>query len=112
MAFVLYKHLGSYLSTENASMKLSSETLATNYSLIVNSPVITASISKDSTKVYLSDPVIFTVKHLLVGGHRSEGTTHIEYIHLYFCCAEYRFKANEMQLCSSVDYIILYYIIY
>ncbi|XP_031440561.1 adhesion G protein-coupled receptor L3-like isoform X11 [Clupea harengus] len=65
MAFVLYKHLGSYLSTENASMKLSSETLATNYSLIVNSPVITASISKDSTKVYLSDPVIFTVKHLL-----------------------------------------------
>ncbi|XP_063043002.1 adhesion G protein-coupled receptor L3-like [Engraulis encrasicolus] len=65
MAFVLYKHLGSYLSTENASMKLSSEALATNYSLIVNSPVITASISKDSSKVYLSDPVIFTVKHLL-----------------------------------------------
>ncbi|KAG5261284.1 hypothetical protein AALO_G00302170 [Alosa alosa] len=65
MAFVLYKHLGSYLSTENASMKLSNEALATNYSVIVNSPVITASISKDSTKVYLSDPVIFTVKHLL-----------------------------------------------
>ncbi|XP_076145715.1 adhesion G protein-coupled receptor L3 [Alosa pseudoharengus] len=65
MAFVLYKQLGSYLSTENASMKLSNEALATNYSVIVNSPVITASISKDSTKVYLSDPVIFTVKHLL-----------------------------------------------
>ncbi|XP_052416556.1 adhesion G protein-coupled receptor L3-like isoform X13 [Carassius gibelio] len=64
MAFVLYKHLGSYLSTENASMKFSSETLNTNYSVIVNSPVITAAINKDSNKVYLSDPVIFTVRHI------------------------------------------------
>ncbi|KAL1270501.1 hypothetical protein QQF64_029517 [Cirrhinus molitorella] len=64
MAFVLYKHLGSYLSTENASMKFSSETLNTNYSVIVNSPIITAAINKDSNKVYLSDPVIFTVKHI------------------------------------------------
>uniref|UniRef100_A0A8C2BVU1 Adhesion G protein-coupled receptor L3 n=1 Tax=Cyprinus carpio TaxID=7962 RepID=A0A8C2BVU1_CYPCA len=64
MAFVLYKHLGSYLSTENASMKFSSETLNTNYSVIVNSPVITAAINKDSNKVYLSDPVIFTVQHI------------------------------------------------
>ncbi|XP_059374420.1 adhesion G protein-coupled receptor L3-like isoform X19 [Carassius carassius] len=64
MAFVLYKHLGSYLSTENASMKFSSETLNTNYSVIVNSPIITAAINKDSNKVYLSDPVIFTVCHI------------------------------------------------
>uniref|UniRef100_A0A671QQ20 Adhesion G protein-coupled receptor L3 n=1 Tax=Sinocyclocheilus anshuiensis TaxID=1608454 RepID=A0A671QQ20_9TELE len=64
MAFVLYKHLGSYLSTENASMKFSSETLNTNYSVIVNSPVITAAINKDSNKVYLSDPVIFTMRHI------------------------------------------------
>ncbi|XP_026071552.1 adhesion G protein-coupled receptor L3 isoform X17 [Carassius auratus] len=64
MAFVLYKHLGSYLSTENASMKFSSETLNTNYSVIVNSPIITAAINKDSNKVYLSDPVIFTVRHI------------------------------------------------
>ncbi|KPP75808.1 hypothetical protein Z043_104921 [Scleropages formosus] len=64
MAFVLYKHLGAYLSTENASMKLASEALATNYTVIVNSPVITAAISKESSKVYLTDPVIFTVKHL------------------------------------------------
>lgn len=66
MAFVLYKHLGSYLSTENASMKFSSETLNTNYSVIVNSPIITAAINKDSNKVYLSDPVIFTVRHIQV----------------------------------------------
>ncbi|XP_026208638.1 adhesion G protein-coupled receptor L3-like isoform X9 [Anabas testudineus] len=64
IAFVLYKHIGVYLSTENASMKLGSDAMATNYSVIVNSPVITAAISKDSNKVYLSDPVIFTIRHL------------------------------------------------
>lgn len=66
IAFVLYKHIGVYLSTENASMKLGSDAMATNYSVIVNSPVITAAISKDSNKVYLSDPVIFTIRHLQV----------------------------------------------
>ncbi|XP_038587476.1 adhesion G protein-coupled receptor L3-like isoform X3 [Micropterus salmoides] len=64
IAFVLYKHIGVYLSTENASMKLGNEAMATNYSVIVNSPVITAAINKDSNKVYLSDPVIFTIRHL------------------------------------------------
>ncbi|XP_048826362.1 adhesion G protein-coupled receptor L3-like isoform X5 [Brienomyrus brachyistius] len=64
MAFVLYKHLGAYLSTENASMKLGSEAMATNYTVIVNSPVITATISKESSKVYLSEPVVFTIRHL------------------------------------------------
>ncbi|XP_036968093.1 adhesion G protein-coupled receptor L3-like isoform X7 [Acanthopagrus latus] len=64
IAFVLYKHIGVYLSTENASMKLGSEAMSTNYSVIVNSPVITAAINKDSNKVYLSDPVIFTIRHL------------------------------------------------
>uniref|UniRef100_A0A3Q3L1S5 Adhesion G protein-coupled receptor L3 n=1 Tax=Mastacembelus armatus TaxID=205130 RepID=A0A3Q3L1S5_9TELE len=58
IAFVLYKHIGVYLSTENASMKLGSDAMATNYSVIVNSPVITAAINKDSNKVYLSDPVV------------------------------------------------------
>ncbi|KAL0970303.1 hypothetical protein UPYG_G00240090 [Umbra pygmaea] len=64
MAFVLYRNIGAYLSTENASMKLGSEAMATNYSVIVNSPVITAAINKENSKVYLSDPVIFTLKHL------------------------------------------------
>uniref|UniRef100_A0A3Q2XJ77 Adhesion G protein-coupled receptor L3 n=1 Tax=Hippocampus comes TaxID=109280 RepID=A0A3Q2XJ77_HIPCM len=63
IAFVLYKHIGMYLSTENASMKLGSDAMATNYSVIVNSPVITAAINKDANKVYLSDPVIFTIRH-------------------------------------------------
>ncbi|XP_035273425.1 adhesion G protein-coupled receptor L3 isoform X10 [Anguilla anguilla] len=64
IAFVLYKHLGPYLSTENASMKLGSDAMSANYSVIVNSPVITAAINKESSKVYLSDPVKFTVRHL------------------------------------------------
>ncbi|XP_030635324.1 adhesion G protein-coupled receptor L3 [Chanos chanos] len=68
MAFVLYKHLGAFLSTENASMKLGSEAMNTNYSVIVNSPVLTASISKDTNKVYLSEPVVFTVRHLQQSG--------------------------------------------
>ena len=66
IAFVLYKHIGAYLSTENASVKLGHEAMATNHSVIVNSPVITAAINKDANKVYLSDPVIFTMRHLQV----------------------------------------------
>lgn len=66
MALVLYKNLGQYLSTENASVRLGSEAAYPNYSLIVNSPVITAAINKDSNKVYLSEPVVFTVKHIQV----------------------------------------------
>lgn len=67
MAFVLYRNLGSYLPTENASVRLGGEAVYPNYSVIVNSPVITASINKESNKVYLSEPVVFTVKHLQVG---------------------------------------------
>ncbi|NXA13821.1 AGRL3 protein, partial [Sapayoa aenigma] len=65
VAFVLYNNLGTYLSTENASMKLGTEAMSTNHSVIVNSPVITAAINKEfSNKVYLADPVVFTVKHI------------------------------------------------
>ncbi|XP_029401247.1 adhesion G protein-coupled receptor L3 isoform X10 [Mus pahari] len=65
VAFVLYNNLGPYLSTENASMKLGTEAMSTNHSVIVNSPVITAAINKEfSNKVYLADPVVFTIKHI------------------------------------------------
>lgn len=89
IAFVLYKHIGVYLSTENASMKLGSEAMATNYSVIVNSPVITAAINKDSNKVYLSDPVIFTIRHLQVMLSLSFSLTlspSISVSILKFCC--------------------------
>ncbi|KAM9449469.1 adhesion G protein-coupled receptor L3 isoform 1-T1 [Clarias gariepinus] len=64
IALVLYRNLGQYLSTENASVRLGSEAAYPNYSLIVNSPVITAAINKDSNKIYLSEPVRFVVSHL------------------------------------------------
>ncbi|XP_053154048.1 adhesion G protein-coupled receptor L3 isoform X6 [Hemicordylus capensis] len=65
VAFVLYSNLGPYLSTENASMKLGMEAMSTNHSVIVNSPIITAAINKEfSNKVYLADPVVFTVRHI------------------------------------------------
>ncbi|XP_073451156.1 adhesion G protein-coupled receptor L3 isoform X6 [Aquarana catesbeiana] len=65
VAFVLYKNLGRYLSTENASIKLEIEALTTNHTVVVNSPVITAAVYKESSsKVYLTDPVMFTVKHI------------------------------------------------
>ncbi|XP_069482209.1 adhesion G protein-coupled receptor L3 isoform X9 [Ambystoma mexicanum] len=65
VAFVLYNNLGPYLSTENASMKLGNEAMNTNHSVIVNSPIITAAVYKEfSNKVYLADPVVYTVKHI------------------------------------------------
>ncbi|XP_067320228.1 adhesion G protein-coupled receptor L3 isoform X11 [Anolis sagrei] len=65
VAFVLYNNLGPYLSTENASMKLGVEAMSTNHSLIVNSPIITAAINKEfSNKIFLADPVVFTVRHI------------------------------------------------
>lgn len=87
MAFVLYRNLGSYLSTENATVRLSSEAVYPNYSVIVNSPVITASINKEGSKVYLSEPVVFTVKHLQVRQVKSttplDCDTMFEYIMLH-----------------------------
>uniref|UniRef100_A0A674PQK0 Adhesion G protein-coupled receptor L3 n=1 Tax=Takifugu rubripes TaxID=31033 RepID=A0A674PQK0_TAKRU len=69
MAFVLYRNLGSYLSTENSSVRLSNEALYPNYSVIVNSPVIMASINKETNKVYLSDlpPLTFYSKRTMMG---------------------------------------------
>ncbi|XP_078287502.1 adhesion G protein-coupled receptor L3-like isoform X7 [Rhinoraja longicauda] len=63
LAFVLYNNLGSYLSTENASFKLGSEAMSTNHTVIVNSQVVSASINKESNRIYLAAPVIFTLKH-------------------------------------------------
>lgn len=64
LAFVLYNNLGSYLSTENASFKLGSEAMSTNHTVIVNSQVVSASINKESNRIYLAAPVIFTLKHI------------------------------------------------
>ncbi|XP_062905262.1 adhesion G protein-coupled receptor L3 isoform X3 [Mobula hypostoma] len=64
LVFVLYNNLGSYLSTENASFKQGSEAMSTNHTVIVNSQVISAAINKESNRIYLAAPVIFTLKHI------------------------------------------------
>lgn len=69
VVFILYNNLGLFLSTENATVKLAGEASTGGpggASLVVNSQVIAASINKESSRVFLMDPVIFTVAHLEV----------------------------------------------
>lgn len=64
LVFVLYKHLGQFLSTENATIRVTNEIHGRNHSVAVNSDVIAASINKESSRVFISDPVIFTLEHI------------------------------------------------
>ncbi|XP_028642164.1 adhesion G protein-coupled receptor L1 isoform X3 [Grammomys surdaster] len=72
VVFILYNNLGLFLSTENATVKLAGEAGSNGpggASLVVNSQVIAASINKESSRVFLMDPVIFTVAHLEAKNH-------------------------------------------
>ncbi|XP_048353417.1 adhesion G protein-coupled receptor L2 isoform X15 [Sphaerodactylus townsendi] len=64
LVFIIYKSLGRFLSTENATIKLGSELAGRNSTIAVNSDVIAASINKESSRVYLTDPVLFTLAHI------------------------------------------------
>uniref|UniRef100_A0A7N6AYV4 Uncharacterized protein n=1 Tax=Anabas testudineus TaxID=64144 RepID=A0A7N6AYV4_ANATE len=64
LVFVLYKHLGQFLSTENATLRGVGEQNKRNLSLTVNSHILSASITKESSRVFVADPVIFTLEHL------------------------------------------------
>ncbi|XP_077189330.1 adhesion G protein-coupled receptor L2 isoform X15 [Paroedura picta] len=64
LVFIIYKSLGRFLSTENATIKLGSEFAGRNSTIAVNSDVIAASINKESSRVYLTDPVLFTLAHI------------------------------------------------
>ncbi|KAG8555293.1 hypothetical protein GDO81_017657 [Engystomops pustulosus] len=65
LVFIKYKSLGQFLSTENATIKLGSDLDGRNSTRVaVNSDVIAASINKESSRVYLTDPVYFTLKHI------------------------------------------------
>lgn len=67
MVFILYKNLGSFLSTENATVKMEVDRPShEKRRLAVNSHVIAASINKESSRVFLTEPVVFTLKHLEV----------------------------------------------
>ncbi|XP_068460343.1 adhesion G protein-coupled receptor L2-like isoform X6 [Clinocottus analis] len=64
LVFVLYKHLGQFLSTENATLRGMGDPNKRNLSLTVNSHILSASITKESSRVFVADPVIFTLEHL------------------------------------------------
>lgn len=64
LVFILYKSLGQFLSTENATIKLGGEFANSNHTIAVNSHVIAATINKESSRVTLSDPVHFTLEHI------------------------------------------------
>ncbi|KAI1883014.1 hypothetical protein AGOR_G00240880 [Albula goreensis] len=64
LVFVLYKRLGQFLSTENSTIRLGQEANGENHSVAVNSHIIAASINKESSRVFVSEPVIFTLEHL------------------------------------------------
>ncbi|XP_064576374.1 adhesion G protein-coupled receptor L2 isoform X20 [Zonotrichia leucophrys gambelii] len=64
LVFIIYKSLGRFLSTENATIKLGSDLAGQNSTIAVNSHVIAASINKESSRVYLTDPVHFTLEHI------------------------------------------------
>lgn len=69
VVFILYNNLGSFLSTENATVKITGDYSSATPSLVVNSQVIAASINKESSRVFLMDPVIFTLPHLETKSH-------------------------------------------
>uniref|UniRef100_A0A8C9SRF4 Adhesion G protein-coupled receptor L2 n=1 Tax=Scleropages formosus TaxID=113540 RepID=A0A8C9SRF4_SCLFO len=64
LVFVLYKRLGQFLSTENATIKFGNDVNGRNHSVAVNSDIIAASINKESSRVFVSNPVIFTLEHI------------------------------------------------
>uniref|UniRef100_A0A8C1X0L6 Adhesion G protein-coupled receptor L1 n=1 Tax=Cyprinus carpio TaxID=7962 RepID=A0A8C1X0L6_CYPCA len=62
VVFTLYKNLGSFLSTQNATVKTHGE--LGGHGLAVNSHIISASMNKESSRVFLTKPVEFTLRHL------------------------------------------------
>lgn len=70
LVLTLYKNLGSFLTTQNSTLRLSlglgQGSDARRRSLVVNSHVISASVHRGSSRVYLSEPVVFTLRHLQV----------------------------------------------
>lgn len=70
LVLALYKNLGAFLTTQNSTLRMGlgigQGTDVRRRSLVVNSHVISASVHRGSNRVYLSEPVIFTLRHLQV----------------------------------------------
>uniref|UniRef100_A0A8C6TRC1 Adhesion G protein-coupled receptor L1a n=1 Tax=Neogobius melanostomus TaxID=47308 RepID=A0A8C6TRC1_9GOBI len=71
VVFLLYKNLGAFLSTENATVKMEMESSHDRRRLAVNSHVIAASINKESSRVFLTEPVVFTLRHLQMDNYHT-----------------------------------------
>uniref|UniRef100_A0A8C5CE91 Adhesion G protein-coupled receptor L1-like n=1 Tax=Gadus morhua TaxID=8049 RepID=A0A8C5CE91_GADMO len=69
----LFKNLGSFLTTKNSTLRLGlglgQGSEVRGRSLAVNSHVISASVHRGVNRVYLSEPVIFTLRHLQQENH-------------------------------------------
>lgn len=81
MVFTLYKNLGSFLSTQNATVKTDGELKSGGHSLAVNSHIISASMNKESSRVFLTEPVVFTLRHLQVQTHTATHTVFKQHTH-------------------------------
>ncbi|XP_048104925.1 adhesion G protein-coupled receptor L1-like [Alosa alosa] len=68
VVFAMFKNLGSFLTTANATVKAESPA---GRQLAVNSHVISASMNKESSRVFLTEPVVFTLRHLQLENHFS-----------------------------------------
>ncbi|XP_038640782.1 adhesion G protein-coupled receptor L1-like isoform X5 [Scyliorhinus canicula] len=64
VVLILYNNLGQFLSTENAMVRMGTDPSSQSTSIVVNSQIIAASINKESSRVFLTEPVIFTLQHL------------------------------------------------
>lgn len=121
LVFIIYKSLGRFLSTENATIKLGGDLAGQNSTIAVNSHVIAASINKESSRVYLTDPVHFTLEHIdvscaneLMGrsqnqqGRRATQKNNL-FFHLNFKCwtrSEARVKSMNIKLNEPGSVII------
>ncbi|XP_043970417.1 adhesion G protein-coupled receptor L1-like isoform X2 [Gambusia affinis] len=69
----LFKNLGPFLTTQNSTLRLglglAQGQEPRRRSLVVNSHVISASVHRGTNRVYLTAPVIFTLRHLQLENH-------------------------------------------
>lgn len=115
---MLYKNLSQFLATENATIKMANEAYGRNVTVAVNSDIIAASINKESSRVFINDPVIFTMQHIDVsrfaemnGGsywkHQTGGSQQTEICYLNRKCLTRSvgslFKSLNIKLKKSLE---------
>uniref|UniRef100_UPI0035902019 adhesion G protein-coupled receptor L2-like n=1 Tax=Myxine glutinosa TaxID=7769 RepID=UPI0035902019 len=69
LVFALYNKLPMFLPTTNATLTFALPPVGHNHSVVVASRIISASINKGTRRLYLSEPVTFTLRHNLSNGN-------------------------------------------